>query len=289
MAEFKSFLAIHMYMGMKRQPNMKPYWNKEGSFFHCATISNIMTQDRFMELWRCLHLTNPATYEHIQKGDLGYDKLRQVRWFVEVIQNACMREWSLGKFVTIDEMMVRYKGSYCPIRQYMPKKPEKWGIKFWVIADSVSKFIYCFDIYFGKNLEAEIRVLGPSTQAGAAYGVVMNLLHRLEDKGHCILIDNFFCSIPLFRDLEAKGIYTTCTVRSNRIGLPSHFKNTKVWKGCEEGHIEWTMHDNRKISCVMWKDKCPILLISSHTIPIGFPCMPVDTVLRRHGAIREDI
>jgi hypothetical protein len=41
-----------------------------------------------------------------------------------------MREWSLGKFLTIDEMMVRYKGSYCPIRQYMPKKPEKSGIKF---------------------------------------------------------------------------------------------------------------------------------------------------------------
>jgi hypothetical protein len=27
-----------------------------------------------------------------------------------------MREWSLGKFLTIDEMMIRYKGSYCPAR-----------------------------------------------------------------------------------------------------------------------------------------------------------------------------
>jgi hypothetical protein len=84
-AEFKAFLAIHMYMGMKRQPNMKSYWNKEGSFFHCATILKIMTRDRFMALRRCLHLTNPATYEHIQKGEPGYDKLRQVRWFVDVI------------------------------------------------------------------------------------------------------------------------------------------------------------------------------------------------------------
>jgi hypothetical protein len=150
-AELKAFLTIHMYMGMKRQPNIKSYWSKEGSIFHCPTISNIMTRDRFMKLRRCLHLTNPATYEHIQKGDPGYDKLRQVRWFVDEIQNACMREWSLGKFVTIDEMMVRYKGSYCPIRQYMPKKPEKWGIKFWVLTDSVSKFIYCFDIYCGKK------------------------------------------------------------------------------------------------------------------------------------------
>jgi hypothetical protein len=24
---------------------------------------------------------------------------------------------------TVDEMMVRYKGKYCPARQYMPKKP----------------------------------------------------------------------------------------------------------------------------------------------------------------------
>jgi hypothetical protein len=75
-----------------------------------------MTWDRFMELQRCLHLTNPATYEHIQNGNSSYYKLRQVRWFLGEIQNACMREWSLGKFVTNDKMMVRYKGSYCVIR-----------------------------------------------------------------------------------------------------------------------------------------------------------------------------
>jgi hypothetical protein len=115
-AGLKAFLAIHMYMGMKRQPNMKSYWKKAGSFFHCPTISNIMTRERFRELVRCLHISNPEGYEHIQKGDPGYDKIRQVRWLVEKIRSACMREWSLGNFVTIDEMMVRYKGSYCPVR-----------------------------------------------------------------------------------------------------------------------------------------------------------------------------
>jgi hypothetical protein len=54
-------------------------------------------------------------YKHIQKGEIGYDKLKQVRWLVDAIQNTCRKEWLLGKFVTIDEMMVRYKGSYCPI------------------------------------------------------------------------------------------------------------------------------------------------------------------------------
>jgi hypothetical protein len=139
-AELKAFLAIHMYMGMKQQPNIHIYWEKEG----CPIISNIITRERFKQLWRCLHITNRATYEHIQKGDPGYDKLRQVCWFVDEIRSACMREWSLDKFLTIDEMMVRYKGSYCSIRQYMPKKPEKWGIKFWVLADSVSKLLFLF-------------------------------------------------------------------------------------------------------------------------------------------------
>jgi hypothetical protein len=178
-------------------------------------------------LRRCLHITNPATYDHIQKGDPQYDKLRQVRWFVDEIRNACKREWSLGKLLTIDEMMVRYKGSYCPIRQYMPKKPEKWGIKFWVLANAVSKFIFCFEIFYGKNLEAEVRVEAPNGETGAAYRVVMKLLKGLHEKGHCVVMDNYFCSIPLFKDLVSKRIYSTGTVRSNRIGLPSHLKDTK--------------------------------------------------------------
>ena len=130
---------------------------------------------------------------------------------------------------------------------------------------------------------------GPHGEAGAAYGVVMKLLRGLEGKGHCVVMDNYFCSIPLFEDLVRRGIYAMGTVRSNRIGLPSNLKNTKAWKKSNQGHIEWAMHDSRTLSCVMWKDKRPILLISIHANPIGFPCMPCDEVPYRNGAIREKI
>ena len=49
------------------------------------------------------------------------------------------------------------------------------------------------------------------------------------------------------------------------------------------------MHETRGISCVMWKDKCPVILISTHVILIGYPCMPMDTVPQRHGVVREDV
>jgi hypothetical protein len=117
----------------------------------------------------------------------------------------------------------------------------------------------------------------------------MKLLHGLEDNGHCVVMDNYFCSIPLFEELVRKGIYAIGTVRSNCIGLPQNLKNNKLWKRCEQGHIEWAMHENRSISCMMWKDKCPVLLISTHANPIGFPCVPRDEVPRRNGAVRKKI
>ena len=75
----------------------------------------------------------------------------QVRWLVDTIRGACMREYSLGKYVTVDEMMIEYKGSYCLARQYMPNKPEKQGVKVWYMAYSTLKFAYNFEIYCGKD------------------------------------------------------------------------------------------------------------------------------------------
>jgi hypothetical protein len=138
-------------------------------------------------------------------------------------------------------------------------------------------------------MEANVTIEVPRGEVGAAYGVIMKLLRGLEEKGHCIVMDNYFCSIPLFEELVRQGIYATRTVRSNRIRLPQHLKNTKLWKRCEQGHIEWAMHESRNTSCMMWKDKCPILLISTHTKPVGFPCVPQDEVPRRNGAVRKNI
>jgi hypothetical protein len=49
------------------------------------------------------------------------------------------------------------------------------------------------------------------------------------------------------------------------------------------------MHEDRGISTVLWKDKKPILLISTHAMPVGYPCEPVVTVPRRNGAVREEV
>ena len=47
--------------------------------------------------------------------------------------------------------MVRYKGIYCPLRQYMPQKSQKWGIIVWCLACSITKFVWNFEVYCGKS------------------------------------------------------------------------------------------------------------------------------------------
>ena len=59
--------------------------------------------------------------------------------------------WNLEKIVTIDEMMIHLKKTYCLIRQYMPNKSQKWGLKVWCLTSSFSKFIWNFEMYCGKE------------------------------------------------------------------------------------------------------------------------------------------
>ena len=58
----------------------------------------------------------PKCYEGIERGAPRYDKMKQVRWLKDAIRKTCMREQVLGEFFKVDEMMVCYKGTYCPAR-----------------------------------------------------------------------------------------------------------------------------------------------------------------------------
>ena len=74
MTRLKAFIAISILMGMRKQSNYKTYWMKD-SLFHCHMIFNIFTRAQFMKLQRCLHITNRATYDNMDRGDPRYDNL----------------------------------------------------------------------------------------------------------------------------------------------------------------------------------------------------------------------
>ena len=107
----------------------------------------------------------------------------------------------------------------------MPKKPTKWEIKVWCLTDSVFIYVWMFKVYCGANKEVSEIKGSKKGEAMQGANVVHRLLVGLENRGHMVVLDNFFSSISLFVDLLGKGTYTTSTVRANRIGLPTETLN----------------------------------------------------------------
>jgi hypothetical protein len=158
---------------------------------------------------------------------------------INSIRESCKKAWNLGKYLTINEMMIRYKGSYCPSRQYMPNKPEKWDTKVWCLADSITKFVGNFQIYVEKLQNVEEEEQRAHRDSTLAHGVVVDFLGGHENKGHVVAMDNYFTSVGLFKDLLDRGIYATRTLRSNRVGIPSILKNKKQYRRSLQGTLVW--------------------------------------------------
>ena len=60
------------------------------------------------------------------------------------------KHFKLGINVSIDESMIKFKGK-SSLKQYLPSKPIKRGYKVWCLADSLTGYLYNFDIYTGKE------------------------------------------------------------------------------------------------------------------------------------------
>ena len=58
--------------------------------------------------------------------------------------------------MSVDEGMVKYKGRLF-FKQYMPKKPIKYGIKVWMAADSKTVYISNYDIYLSPLAVPEVK------------------------------------------------------------------------------------------------------------------------------------
>jgi hypothetical protein len=227
--ELKAFMAVKLYMGLKKLPQVRFYWKKSEPFLYCHVIVQLFSRNRYYMLCKFLHITNLVDICH-DRSSPDYDKMNKVKWLFNEIQDCCIEQWNLGQFITIDEMMVRYKGSYCPARQYMPKKPEKWGMKIWCLADSITRYVYNFNVYCGASFQRIGDTKSKTGEAKQGQRVVESLVEGLDDLGHVVVVNNFFTSVELFSDLERRGIYATGTIRANCVGLPHIFKNLVAFK-----------------------------------------------------------
>ena len=210
-----AFIGMNIAMGIVSLPKLDQYWSTDPILSH-PWFRTIMSRDRFREILRYIHVVDNT--QAPSRSDPNYDKLWKVRPLITALEKNYRELYSPHQQLSIDESMI---GTKCRLSfiQYMPAKPVKWGVKVWVLCDSVNGYICTFDVYTGKDTS------GSNVHAhGLAYSIVMKLVQSYLKKGHIIYTDNYYSSPQLFEDLRKEGTYASGTVRTNRKHFPEFLK-----------------------------------------------------------------
>ena len=145
--EMKAFIGILILMGVCRLPKFELYWTTKYTQI-CPRISGIMSQIRFEQIFRYLHLC--VVEQQVAAGQPGHDYLYKVRKLLDLLSPRFLSEYNPHEELSIDEAMIPFKGRL-HIKQYMKDKPTKWGIKVFVLADARNGYTIHLQVYTGKN------------------------------------------------------------------------------------------------------------------------------------------
>lgn len=210
--EIKIFFGLLYLAGVFRggHRNNTDFWASDGLGVEIFRLA--MSEKRFRFLLRSLRFDNRETRE----GRRAIDKLAAVREFFNCIIDNCQMHYYLGQNVTIDEMLPGFRGR-CGFRQYIPSKPNKYGIKIFCLSDAKLFYTSKMEIYCGQQPE------GPYRHSNAAAEVVMRLSQPIFQSGRNITADNWFTSLALITELEKKKLSYVGTIRKNKREIPHAF------------------------------------------------------------------
>ena len=207
MAEMQAFFDLQIFFGMHVLPETSLYWFDDPAL-SVKFVKRVMARNRFDKLNQYLHLNNNENF--VPRGEPNHDKRFKVRPFLDAVVKNLREEHRPKQNLSVDEAMVGFKGQLS-IKQYLPTKPVKRGIKIWECADSSNSYVCNFQVDTGKQG-------GGMTEHSLRYHVVCELMEPFLHKYHHVFCDNFFTSIPLACDLLREQ---TC-LRYDSIKLPQH-------------------------------------------------------------------
>ena len=259
-----AYFGIMVMMGLVDLPCLHDYWKRDPLFF-CPAIAERMARDRFLDIHKYLHFVDNEILVH--PGEPHYDRLCKVRPILEMIEERFVLTYQPHQECAIDEAMVPYKGR-SSLKQYMPKKPVRRGLKVWMRSDSTSGYISQFQVYVGKEV---------SSETGLGARVIKDLTTTLHQKHHIVFCDNFFTSIKLFHELYQDGIYACGTIRADRKGFPADLKEHAKRGFRERGESE-TRHCtvNKNLTVSVWQDSKTVTACSTYCQSV-----PLDEVQRK--------
>ena len=151
-----------------------------------------------------------------------------------------------SKNLSLDEGLLAYKGRLS-IKVYNPKKPKKYGVKFFFVTESNTGYVLDFSIYSG--VFSTLR------------DTVFQLVDRFRDKGYHLFMDNYYNSVALAQELYDAGIHCSRTLRLVR-GAPTVLKQVgQNPRLLPKGETMWRR--KKDVFCILWNDVRLVSMITT--------------------------
>ncbi|CAK9816518.1 PiggyBac transposable element-derived protein 4 [Anthophora quadrimaculata] len=262
--EFWAFLAVVINMGTMPLANLQEYWSKN-DVSYIPFYPETFTRDRFSQIFWMLHLetlpthtTNPRT------------RLQRVSCFLDYLNSKFLDYFIPGEHICVDESTIKFKGRISFIT-YNPKKPTKWGIRVYTLADSKTDYIYCILPYYG-SLTTELLVR-PDLPVSSR--IPIHLYQMLLEKipgaqRHHMYTDRYYTSYLLAQELAKLKCSLTGTILRNRKKLPAEIKkpkfSTKSTVAYRRGNtlvLGWK--DKRVVTCLITKGDTGMTMVKRIT------------------------
>ena len=216
---------------------------------------------RWQQLKRFLKVSDPLKDPHH-----CHDRIYRLRELFDFFISACKANYWPDVNVALDEAIKKFKGR-CIFKQYIKNKPVRWGIKIFCVCCSATAYLWNAAFYVGRRKDEDCT---PSAQDySVTTETVLKLMEPLQGKNHRVHMDNYYTSIPLFRELEKLCIWSTGTVRVNRKGLDKEI----AIKKSEQSKLKKTpgycrFSSDGALTFCAWFDKRPVHVLSNTYAPL---------------------
>lgn len=213
--ELRAFIGVLYMAGIHRNShiNMEDLYVQDSTGIEFFRL--VMSLQRFRFIMRSIRFDDSNS--RVERKHV--DKLAYIREVFDIFTRNCITNYEPSDFMTVDEMLIAFRGN-CPFRQYIPRKPAKFGIKIHAACDVKTHYTFNMEVYVGLQPEGNFQV------SNSAEDVVLRLVQPLFNRpGHprVITTDNWYSSLSLLRTLRANNLEFIGTVRKTRRFVPQDF------------------------------------------------------------------
>ncbi len=193
--------------------NVDELWATNGTGIEIFHL--IMSRERFRFILRSLRFDDERT----RNDRKVLDKLAAVRTVFDMFKTNCVNNFEPSDFMTVDEMLEAFRGQ-CHFRQYLPRKPARYGIKIHTCCDVKNSYIYNLEVYVGQQPPGIFR------QSNRPEDIILRLVEPIANqtgRARVITTDNWYTSLNLAQELHLRNLNLLGTVRKNRTFIPKEF------------------------------------------------------------------